>query len=145
VQRDGKLVAAGLTRAPGTDSLALARYTTKGRLDSSFGNRGRVVAPGSGAASAVAIQADSKILAAASTFAGSKAAGSLMRYGAGGQVDHGFGQGGKVATGAVDAIAVQKDGRIVTTGRSLLRYTARGVPIRALDTAARSRAPSQRW
>jgi uncharacterized delta-60 repeat protein len=127
VQRDGKLVAAGLTRAPGTDSLALARYTTKGRLDSSFGNRGRVVAPGSGAAFAVAIQPDGKILSAAWMFAGSKAAGSLIRYGSGGRVDHGFGQGGKVATGRVDAIAVQKDGRIVTTGSSLLRYTARGV------------------
>jgi uncharacterized delta-60 repeat protein len=127
VQRDGKLVAAGLTRAPGPDSLALSRYTTKGRLDAGFGNRGRVVAPGIGAANAVAIQADGKILSAGWMFAGNKPTGSLIRYGAGGQIDHSFGQGGKVVTGSVNAIAVQKDGRIIIAGRSLFRYTARGV------------------
>ena len=79
--------AAGLTRAPGTDSLALARYTAAGRLDAGFGRDGKVVTPGIGQGSALAIEPDGKVVAASWRFVGNKVTGTLVRYDAGGNLD----------------------------------------------------------
>lgn len=127
LQPDGKLVAAGLTRAPGTDSLAMARYTATGRLDPRFGKRGKVVASGIGSASALAIQLDGKIVSAVRSSTGNHVASTLVRYGVNGGADAGFSHDGTVSRGFVRAIAVQTSGRIIAAGPALLRYTARGV------------------
>src|SRR5438067_1584034 len=63
---DGKLVLAGTSGSSTTGSegnWALARYTSRGRLDRRFGTAGRVLTnfrTGGGEANAVAVQADGK-------------------------------------------------------------------------------------
>ncbi|MGB8367535.1 MAG: hypothetical protein WCD44_04210 [Candidatus Babeliales bacterium] len=66
IQKDGKIVAVGLSNVNGEDDFALARYNTDGSLDSTFGIGGLVVTDFSGSddgAEAVAIQKDGKIVA----------------------------------------------------------------------------------
>src|SRR5437867_3698025 len=69
IQRDGKLVAAGRSIGGGR-RFALARYTTRGRLDPVFGRGGTILtAVGSyGHASALAVQRDGTLVAAGGTF-----------------------------------------------------------------------------
>jgi uncharacterized delta-60 repeat protein len=144
IRGDGKIVAAGDSLALDTacspegcalpsDVFALARYLPDGHLDRSFGNGGKVltaVGPDPVTAAALAVQRDGKLVLAGWREA---APGSpqengdfvLARYQRNGQLDPSFGSGGIVVTGfgakAVDeaeAVAVQKDGRIVAAGRS---------------------------
>jgi uncharacterized delta-60 repeat protein len=124
--------------SPGTD-IALARYTTAGVLDPSFGHRGKVVTsfgPGDDAVRDVAIQSDGKIVAAGDS-------GSdflLIRYSAAGSLDRSFGDGGKVTTrfgpprsesAEGFALAIQRDGKVVVAGLhdtdvALARYARTG-------------------
>ena len=149
IQDDGKIVLAGYARYGGLDHLTVARYTTSGGLDPSFGTGGVVSTPiGSVSAWAwtVAIQDDGKIVAAgdAATSGGSDFA--VVRYTTGGVLDASFGTGGVVTTpvgsgrAMVRDIAIQEDGGIVAAGTTysnsienfaLARYTVTG----ALDAS----------
>lgn len=140
IQADGKIVAAGGSNG----SFALARYTSKGSLDPSFGTAGtRVIDFGSNGASAVALLKDGSILAAGSENGGF----GLAKFTSGGSLDASFGSGGTVITlfGGDDAgghaIIARDDGKIVVVGSmrpcagcayrfALARYTASG----SLDT-----------
>ena len=127
LQPDGKIVAAGWLRDPaGGFPLALsflvARYNVDGTLDASFGSGGLVTATvgSSSAATAVAIQADGKIVAGGLTlsFPGTFA---LARFNTDGTLDSTFGSGGKVVTDsgfstAIHDIGLQADGKIVVGG-----------------------------
>jgi uncharacterized delta-60 repeat protein len=68
IQRDGKIVVAGPSLPSGQDytDFALARYTSRGRLDRRFGASGKVLTDllFRATAHAVAIQSDGKIVAA---------------------------------------------------------------------------------
>lgn len=71
LQSDGKIVAAGVTGGYTYDveesaAFALARYTSDGELDASFGTDGRVTTPigASATATAIGLQPDGKIVAA---------------------------------------------------------------------------------
>jgi uncharacterized delta-60 repeat protein len=140
IQADGKVVVVG------GGGFRLARYTVRGRLDPSFGRKGRVLTDfssvgGSGPssiASAVAVAPDGKVVAAGSS-GNNFARFALARYTARGQLDQSFGQGGKVVLGnraAATAIAVEPDGKIVALGFLgqpmgppavvMLRFTAAG-------------------
>jgi uncharacterized delta-60 repeat protein len=129
IQKDGKLLVAG---SGGGGGFALARYNANGSLDTSFGRGGIVTTPGSGPAAALAIQKDGKLVAAASSNGGF----ALVRYNANGSLDTSFGSGGKVTTpgagGEAIALAIQKDGKLVTAGGgshggfALVRYNANG-------------------
>jgi uncharacterized delta-60 repeat protein len=149
-ERDGKLVVAGVSGKPseGRRRMALARYTTRGRLDRSFGVGGKVLtsfgSQDKAEARAVALQADGKIVLAGSSEGSSGFA--LARYTTRGRLDPSFGQGGKVVTrfGAgrsvsqAGALAIQPDGKLVALGSwyrspingpayiALARYTPRG-------------------
>jgi len=134
IQGDGKVVVAGgrgkLIEGPWR--FVLARYTTRGKLDPTFGRGGKVVGA-DGDARALAIQRDGKIVAAGGGFA-------VVRYTARGKLDPSFGAGGIVRTdfgqgGQALAIAIQTDGKIVVAGRAtiatsddfgLARYTTDG-------------------
>jgi uncharacterized delta-60 repeat protein len=112
IQSDGKLVVAGPKFINGRTDAALARYSSNGRLDPSFGMGGRVVARGA-SPSAVAVQKDGKIVVVAVS--------ALLRYRGDGTLDPSFGIGGKVtidpglkAFGS--GLAIQADGKLVVAG-----------------------------
>jgi uncharacterized delta-60 repeat protein len=116
-----------------------------GSLDPNFGTGGKVLTDFSNsedAASAVAIQGDGKIVAAGSFHAGGPYDFALARYNANGSLDTSFGSGGKVVTDvcgcyqALNALAIQGDGKIVAAGVALAssqgsftlaRYSADGI------------------
>jgi uncharacterized delta-60 repeat protein len=144
IQEDGRIVAAGLAFNGPQPDFALARYTSTGALDATFGAGGKVTTPiGSGDDQAydVAIQADDKIVAAGHSFNGSNNDFALVRYTSIGGLDSGFGAGGKVTTpfgpGHDEArgMALQDDGKIVVAGHgsngsnddfALARYNTTG-------------------
>jgi uncharacterized delta-60 repeat protein len=107
VQPDGKILVAGWTDATGTDANFLVlRYLADGTLDAGFADAGRFVLPfgtgnGTDRAYAVAVQDDGKIVVGGTTLTGTSTTGqdfALVRLTADGQLDAGFGQGGKVIT-----------------------------------------------
>lgn len=149
LQSDGKIVAAGWTvyqNAFLTYDFALARYDSSGRLDTTFGNGGKVTTDFNGfndGCSAIVLQPDQKIVAVGSSTNNNPPSDSdfaLVRYNSNGTLDAAFGTNGKVITdfGGEDvarSATLQEDGKIVVTGDSsgnslLVRYNSDG----SLDT-----------
>jgi uncharacterized delta-60 repeat protein len=125
LQPDGKIVAGGYTSDGATTHFTLARYTSTGTLDSTFGDGDGVVTTTiatNSVAYNIALQADGKIIAggyASDTFNNWFA---LARYTITGTLDTTFGTGGVVTTviGAysyINDIAIQANGKIVAGGR----------------------------
>lgn len=150
IQTDGSIVAIGNDNS----NFVLARYTTNGFLDNSFGNSGIVITsmPNSAAAFAGAIQANGKIIAAGVVYISGQQGFALARYNTDGSLDTtNFGTGGIVITiptndrfFSANAVTIQSDGKIVAAGRFtpsamvggpeqfvLARYTTNG----SLDTS----------
>lgn len=134
LQPDGKLLAAGPARHPETrrPAFGLVRYTQAGRLDTSFGDGGKVttqvtINPGysiADEAEAVAIAPDGKILVAGPVGSFPSDFG-LVRFLPNGDLDESFGDGGRVITdfGYEDrahALAIQPDGKILVAGHGAL-------------------------
>jgi uncharacterized delta-60 repeat protein len=148
LQPDGKIVVAGQSEAGRSDPVfALARYTSNGTLDTTFGNAGLVTTSFRNVsldqARAVAIQPDGKIVATGFSFTNDSGSDfALARYNADGTLDSTFGSDGKVLTdfsqGRLDfanAVTIQSDGKIVAAGEAdvngafrfaLARYKADG-------------------
>ncbi len=149
LQSDGKIIAAGRSRALGgntSDDFAAARLNTDGTLDTSFGIGGKVVTdfarlPDFGYA--VVIQPDDKIIVAGQAESRINDWNfGLVRYNPDGSVDSSFGKGGKVTTqfsGTADgafAVKLQPNGKIVAAGIyggvgtafALARYNFDGTP-----------------
>ncbi len=134
IQRDGKIVVAGgaFPLFVFLGDFKIVRYNPGGSLDGSFGNGGIVTTsfPGQGSyASAVALQADGKIVAAGTDYVDFSSDDSsdtdfaLARYNQDGTLDPAFGGGsGQVVTdfdGFNDdafSILVQADGKLVAVG-----------------------------
>jgi uncharacterized delta-60 repeat protein len=152
VQDDGKIVAGG-GGGKGGDAFALARYTSDGRLDTSFGSGGTVLPdfgpPDADSPSAAAVLVDGKILVAGGHSPAINGDPThdflvLVRLTSDGQLDRAFGAGGKVVSksqgGPAYGLALQSDGKIVLVARPtaslsyrtatlslvLTRYTAEG-------------------
>jgi uncharacterized delta-60 repeat protein len=128
LQADGKIVAAGTSFDASftPDNFALARYHADGSLDPTFDGDGRVVTDfgtaGEGAFG-VAIQADSKIVAAGLGDVLGNENFALARYNPNGSLDPIFDGDGRVSTdfGAAEeafGVAIQADGKIVAVGSS---------------------------
>jgi uncharacterized delta-60 repeat protein len=152
IQADGRIVTVGLISLPdpegGTLKFALARYTSSGALDPTFGGDGRVVTGFGDVARgfAVAIQPDGKIVAAGDAFHRLRIKFALARYTPSGALDPTFGGDGRVMTGLpggaealgeAHGVVIQADGKVVAAGvRSfgderpgkfaLARYTSSG-------------------
>jgi uncharacterized delta-60 repeat protein len=143
LQPDGKLVVAGqATVNPSHVDFAMARYRSDGSLDSSFDADGKVITDFDSSldyGSAVAIQADGRIVLAGQSDSGF----AVARYKADGALDSTFSLDGKVTTafpcpgyGFARSIAIQSDGRIVVAGGcggylrdfALARYNSDGSP-----------------
>src|SRR5439155_1131687 len=86
IQADGKLVAAGATDVGNNNyDFALVRYNANGALDPTFGAGGKVttaIGTRDDVASAVAVQADGKLVAAGETGDGTNNYFALARYNA---------------------------------------------------------------
>ena len=128
LQADGKVVAAGNSGTAGGayGNFALARYTSNGNLDTSFGTGGKVTTDfGSfDGAEGLVIQPDGKIIATGATGTTANADFALARYNPDGSLDPSFGSGGKRTTdfGRTDAaidVVLQPDGKIAVAGTSL--------------------------
>jgi uncharacterized delta-60 repeat protein len=123
-----KLVAVGgAYTAPNQSGFGVVRYTPRGRLDLTFGSRGKVITtfarPGGGrlaygSAEDVALQPDGRIVAAGNvTNVVDESKSVLVRYTSRGALDTSFGTGGKTfSAAAAGALALQPDGKIVIAG-----------------------------
>ncbi len=101
IQADGKTVVVGSTRHAAGIDFAVARYNPDGSLDTSFDGDGRVTTDFGNifeVGSAVAIQADGKIVVAGSRGFGTGADFALVRYNTDGSLDTSFDGDGKVTT-----------------------------------------------
>jgi uncharacterized delta-60 repeat protein len=130
IQGDGRIVVAGTSNSIDGSQFALARYKRDGGLDTSFGSNGDGTLTtkffGTWAeAHALAIQKNGRILAGGwAQYPRGPRFFALARYlVADGSLDMGFGNGGRVLTGIrasaeANALAIQKDGKIVAAGKS---------------------------
>ncbi|MFT3953748.1 MAG: delta-60 repeat domain-containing protein [Piscinibacter sp.] len=105
LQRDGKILVGGSTATSGTDlDFLLVRYHADGRLDTSFGQGGKVVTSfgtSTDRINAILVQDDGKIVVGGESDQGSTTTGidfALARYNTDGSLDAGFGNAGKVLT-----------------------------------------------
>jgi uncharacterized delta-60 repeat protein len=109
-------------------AFGVARFTTAGVLDITFGNGGRVITPvgTTGIANSIAIQSDGKIVVAGESQDAVSYDFAVARYDTSGNLDNTFGTGGIVVTPigtSTDigyAMAIQSDGKIVVAGTSLI-------------------------
>ncbi len=127
LQSDGKIVVGGSTDDPAQgDNFAIVRYTADGKLDTAFGDGGKVSTDFGGksdVANAIAVQPDSRIVAVGTSHGTSTGDNiAIARYTAIGQLDTAFGDGGKVSSDLgspsdrANAMALQSDGKIVVAG-----------------------------
>lgn len=148
VQPDGKVVAAGYALGANRD-VAVVRLNANGTADTSFNTTGKLVfgvGTSNDEASAIALQADGRILVAGYAADGTQfdmmvarltSTGALdTTFGNGGKVRIAFGTGNEYATG----IALQTDGKIIVGGYARVGTTwnfavARLMPTGALDTS----------
>lgn len=137
LQRDGKIVAAGIADLGGDNQFAVARFRPNGSLDRSFGIPGSLLPRGwvithfghvsTDDLHGLALQKDGKTVVAGSTGTGTEINFALARYRKNGRPDLTFGRAlgtpGRVTTDVGDddealGIALQKDGKIVVAGFS---------------------------
>jgi uncharacterized delta-60 repeat protein len=124
IQGDGKIVAAGTGWTNDQMDIEVVRYTSAGVLDTSFGQRGRVLSD-FGAyerVNTMALQPDGKIVVGGKTTPDWRnptiGEGLVARYNADGTLDTGFGVGGEVVVEAasISALVVQPDGKLLVGG-----------------------------
>jgi uncharacterized delta-60 repeat protein len=116
----GRILAVGSASIQTLPKCALARYSSDGALDSSFGTNGKVldtIRSGANHGLAVALQSDNKIVVAGDDNQNFV----LFRYNANGSPDSGFGIGGWADAGFLlvsraNAVALQSEGKIVVAG-----------------------------
>lgn len=114
----GRIIASGCSSFEVNYKLAMARYTSTGLLDSSFGNNGIVVTNISSRNSDVALQIDGKIVLVGGFEGGVYA---ILRYLVNGQIDTSFGNNGLVEgfqEGYASSVLIQSDNKIVVTGNT---------------------------
>jgi uncharacterized delta-60 repeat protein len=126
IEPDQKIIAVGRTTFVDSngegfaDTIALARYSADGILDTSFGSGGKVIAD----LNTLSAQATSAVLTSNGQIVVSGAIGNqpdcLVRFNSDGSLDTGFGTGGRVCfgilNGGLNAIAQQPDGDFLLAG-----------------------------
>lgn len=143
-QPDGKLVAFSMV---GGANFVVVRYKTDGTLDTAFGRRGVALTPLRGPLggllnpSALVLQPDGKLVAAAGTSsAGASGGFVLVRYKPDGSIDTTFGHGGQLTAAGTtendinEGLVVFPNGELVAAGAgsysalTLAAYTKNGKP-----------------
>ncbi len=142
-QPDGKLVTAGrvtLGAGQSMNRISTARYLPDGGLDSSYGYNGITISSEKGAAYAVILQKDGKVVSAGYSGFGNvnstDAHFHLERYNPNGSFDKSFGTNGiintqiGVAGSIINDVVIQEDGKIVVIGNAptftIARYNTDG-------------------
>jgi uncharacterized delta-60 repeat protein len=126
IQSDGKIVLAGSCFIGTGFNFALARYDSKGNLDTNFNMNGmNITSIGrSDIIFSVALQKDGKIVAAGNTYVNNGFDFALLRFKSDGTLDPSFGTDGKISTDFGNyadycySIAIQNDNKIVAAGFS---------------------------
>ena len=151
IQTDGKILlggAATMNVVDGTD-FALARYNVDGSLDTTFGQRGKVVIDfqhGDDRINKVLLQPDGKIIAAGGAYdaARGQMEMAMVRLLPNGSLDASFGAGGKLTSiftavgggGEIEDAQLMADGRIVVAGElGRASFLARLMPTGVVDPA----------
>lgn len=126
VQSDGRIVVAGTSASlTGAAELAVTRFLSDGRVDTSFGQQGHVTVDiGAGVASvaSVAVQSSGRILVAVTAAGSSGSSGCYVAgLSAAGRLDASFGQSGVVRVdlgrdAAAAGLAIQSNGSVVVVG-----------------------------
>jgi uncharacterized delta-60 repeat protein len=143
---DQKLIAVGeqyLQGGTSTRDWAAARYLPNGALDPSFHGDGKLLLDlgADDVASAIALQADGKILIGGTTGSAATSSFIIARYSDSGAVDATFGAGGRASASAgaqaeMHAVVLQPDGAMIGVGCGgaprqsivLTRWDANGAP-----------------
>ena len=123
IQADDRIVVVGFANS----EIATVRYDTGGALDTTFGGTGIVLSTFGAVFSqgnGVVIQPDGKVLVVGTTTVFGNGDFALLRYNTDGTPDASFGSGGQVTTDffandSLTEVALQADGKIVVTGRSV--------------------------
>ena len=123
LQPDDRALIGGTAIVGGEERFALARLTSDGAPDGTFGSGGIVtnrVGEAINALFSLAVAPDGKIVAAGTADPGTGNTGfAVARYLPDGRLDPSFGDNGTVVTsflGTAEAVAIQSDGKIVVAG-----------------------------
>lgn len=147
LQHNGMIVVAGRSRAPGSDfDFSLARYLPDGRLDPSFGERGKVLLDFAGLedeAAAIVIQPDQRIVVGGT--AGTSTGGdfALARFDRRGRLDSSFGEDGRVRVDVAEGedrlmgLALAPGHRLVAVGWAFTPETGWDFAIGRFDPRGR--------
>jgi uncharacterized delta-60 repeat protein len=142
----GKIIVGGRATSGGVQHFALARYTSTGVLDTSFGTAGLTTTTIGGSATINSIALDSQGRIITGGFTGiAESQFALARYTSTGLLDTSFGTAGVTTTSigasaTINSIALDTQGRIIAGGGATLapldkftlaRYTSSGI----LDTS----------
>jgi uncharacterized delta-60 repeat protein len=123
LQNDSEIVVVGATTTSNSDFIA-ARFTTDGKLDKTFGNKGVTITDAGSetdALASVAIQSNGKIVAGGQTSRNGINQFALIRYTNDGIVDSSYGSQGLVITNFgnacnINSIALTTDNKVVAVG-----------------------------
>jgi uncharacterized delta-60 repeat protein len=141
IQSDGKIVVCGMTIIDKVQQFLVARYTSVGVLDSTFGTNGcqTTVIGDSAVAYGVALDASGNIIVVGASVLNGASSIALTRYTSAGVLDTTFGVNGIVLTAISSgssgyALVLQSDGKIVVTG-SVLQSNEVWIPIVRYNTS----------
>ena len=123
VTSDSKILVAGSTVQHGISSIVIARYTTAGVLDATFGVNGIVITSIYSGCSAydMAMQKDGKIVVVGSVLKDDQVYMQVVRYEEAGELDRSFGDSGVFVVLLADAsigycVQIQPDDKILCAG-----------------------------
>lgn len=126
IQSDNKIIIAAYTYNGSNYDFAVLRYNVNGQLDGTFGVAGKRIFPfsaGDDIPSCIALQADGKIVVGGTTYNSAKSSFAVARLLTNGALDKTFSADGKVTVAYrsgnsnCNALAIQKDGKIVLAGK----------------------------
>ena len=138
IQADNKIVQVITAFNGAVYTFGLIRYTSNGRIDSSFGTNGYVTTSFGGFESSAnngAIQSDGKIVVVGFVADSGRYSFAMARYLTTGRLDSNFGINGKVITRAgkyddfANGVTIQPDGKILVTGSSGDSLNAQAVAV----------------
>lgn len=124
VQPDGKIVLGGYKEIDGIRYFAVSRVLTNGALDTTFGDGGHVTTDIPGIIHTLKVQRDGNIIAAGQT-AANPSDFVIAQFDSKGVLDETFGKDGIITTDfqndadRINALAIQRDGRILAAGYAI--------------------------